>query len=79
MTNWEGPEQTRRSFVKTVAYVAPVIMTLKATPALAQQASQAPKGNNGLGNGIDGQPPGNPPINDAGGTPGQPGNQGGPH
>jgi len=86
MTEWEGPEQTRRSFVKTVGYVAPVIMTLKATPALAQQASNQPqqfsnqpKGNNGLGNGVDGQPPGNPPINDGPGTsPGNPGNQGGP-
>jgi len=37
-----------------------------------------PKGNNGVGNGIDPQPPGNPPINDGPGTgPGNPGNQGG--
>lgn len=36
------------------------------------------KGNNGVGNGIDPQPPGNPPINDGPGTsPGNPGNQGG--
>lgn len=35
-------------------------------------------GNNGVGNGVDPQPPGNPPINDAPGTsPGNPGNQGG--
>jgi hypothetical protein len=80
MTKLEGPDQTRRSFVKTVAYVAPVIMTLKATPALAQQASNQLKGNNGLGNGLDGQPPGNPPINDGPGTsPGNGGNQGGPN
>lgn len=72
-------DQTRRSFVKTVAYVAPAILTLKATPALAQQASNQPKGNNGVGNGLDPQPPGNPPINDGPGTsPGNPGNQGGP-
>jgi hypothetical protein len=36
------------------------------------------KGNNGVGNGIDPQPPGNPPINDGPGTsPGNPGNRGG--
>jgi hypothetical protein len=34
-------------------------------------------GNNGVGNGIDPQPPGNPPINDGPGTgPGNPGNKG---
>jgi hypothetical protein len=37
-----------------------------------------PKGNNGVGNGVDPQPPGNPPINDGEGTaPGSPGNKGG--
>ena len=36
------------------------------------------KGNNGVGNGIDPPPPGNPPINDGYGTsPGDPGNRGG--
>jgi hypothetical protein len=36
------------------------------------------KGNNGVGNGVDPQPPGNPPINDGPGTsPGSPGNKGG--
>jgi hypothetical protein len=35
------------------------------------------KGNNGVGNGFDLQPPGNPPINDGEGTwPGHPGNKG---
>jgi len=39
-----------------------------------------PHGNNGVGNGIDPQPPGNPPINDGPGTgPGNPGNRGGAH
>jgi len=34
------------------------------------------KGNNGLGNGQDPQPPGNPPVNDGPGTePGDPGNR----
>ncbi len=38
----------------------------------------SPNGNNGVGNGIDPQPPGNPPINDGPGTgPGNPGNAGG--
>ena len=38
------------------------------------------KGNNGVGNGLDPQPPGNPPINDGHGTsPGHPGNRGGWH
>lgn len=37
-----------------------------------------PHGNNGVGNGEDPQPPGNPPINDGPGTgPGNPGNRGG--
>ena len=36
------------------------------------------KGNNGVGNGIDPAPPGDPPINDGPGTgPGNPGNRGG--
>ena len=37
-----------------------------------------PRGNNGVGNGFDPQPPGNPPVNDGSGTgPGDPGNRGG--
>ena len=37
-----------------------------------------PHGNNGVGNGVDPQPPGNPPVNDGPGTgPGNPGNKGG--
>jgi hypothetical protein len=45
------------------------------------RVTEAPveKGNNGLGNGEDGQPPGAPPVNDGAGTsPGDPGNKGGP-
>jgi hypothetical protein len=35
-----------------------------------------PNGNNGVGNGVDPQPPGNPPVNDGPGTsPGNPGNR----
>ena len=55
-------EQSRRSFLKTATYVAPVILTLKAEPAFAKYGSG--KGNNGIGNGVDPQPPGNPPVND---------------
>ena len=65
--------ESRRSFVKKAAYVAPAVLTLKAIPAFASYGS--PKGNNGVGNGLDPQPPGNPPINDGPGTgPGNPGN-----
>lgn len=38
----------------------------------------SPRGNNGVGNGVDGPPPGNPKENDGPGTrPGNPGNKGG--
>jgi hypothetical protein len=41
-------------------------------------ADECGKGNNGVGNGQDPQPPGNPPINDDAGTaPGNPGHKGG--
>lgn len=44
------------------------------TPSDNGSGLGAPKGNNGLGNGVDPQPPGNPPINDGAGTqPGAPG------
>jgi hypothetical protein len=76
-----GDERSRRDFIKTgTLYVAPAILTLQARPAFAQQGSPANqrKGNNGIGNGVDGQPPGNPPVNDGPGTsPGNPGNRGG--
>lgn len=79
-------DESRRSFIKKVAYTAPVILTLNAMPAFAKngsainlQSNRIVKGNNGVGNGLDPQPPGNPPINDGEGTsPGNPGNQGGP-
>ena len=42
------------------------------------QTTTVQKGNNGVGNGVDPQPPGNPPVNDGAGTgPGSPGNKGG--
>jgi hypothetical protein len=44
-----------------------------------EMSPTTPKGNNGVGNGVDPQPPGNPPVNDGPGTsPGNPGNKGGP-
>ena len=45
MTKSEGSDQTRRSFVKTVAYVAPAILTLAATPARAHNGSHPPENN----------------------------------
>jgi hypothetical protein len=70
----------RRELIKRTAYAIPVILTLKAMPAFAAAGSGQfkVKGNNGVGNGIDPQPPGNPPVNDGPGTgPGNPGNRGG--
>lgn len=46
---------------------------------ITKKSNEVKKGNNGVGNGIDPQPPGNPPVNDDVGTgPGNPGNKGGP-
>lgn len=74
MSNSENNEQ-RRSFLKKAAYIAPVVLTMKALPSFASQGSVRRLGNNGVGNGLDPQPPGNPPINDGVGTsPGNPGN-----
>jgi hypothetical protein len=72
-TELQMDEQSRRSFIKTAAYVTPLILSLKAEPAFASYGSGA-HGNNGVGNGSDPQPPGNPPVNDGPGTgPGNPG------
>jgi hypothetical protein len=79
------PEQDRRKFLvrasKFAAVVPPAMTMLLSTsmnsPAIAQSGgtgTAVPKGNNGVGNGVDPPPPGNPPINDAAGTgPGNPG------
>jgi len=70
----------RRDFIKKTAYAVPTILTLKAMPAFAGAGSGEPRweGNNGVGNGYDFQPRGNPPVNDGPGTgPGNPGNRGG--
>ena len=39
-----------------------------ARPAGDSHAKGGPKGNNGVGNGLDPQPPGNPKVNDGAGT-----------
>ena len=66
---------SKRDFLKKTVYVVPTILTLKAIPSFAGSGSgQAEHGNNGVGNGQDPQPPGNPPINDGiGSGPGSPG------
>jgi hypothetical protein len=75
-------ESARRDFLKSCGRMAvtvpPAMTVLLATslssPAIAR-SHYRPKGNNGVGNGMDGQPPGMPPINDGPGTsPGNPGN-----
>lgn len=76
---------SKRDLLKKAAYVAPAILTLKAVPSFASNGSglaeqerekEKTKGNNGVGNGLDPQPPGNPRINDGPGTsPGNPGNK----
>src|SRR5258706_4249150 len=54
--------------------------TIVVKPEGSSISPSNPKGNNGVGNGVDPQPPGNPPINDGPGTvPGNPGNKGGAH
>jgi len=75
-------QASRREVLKKAAYVTPAILTLQAIPSFASNGSvlteekDKEKGNNGLGNGIDPQPPGNPKVNDGPGTsPGNPGNK----
>ena len=65
--------QARRSFLKTAGrfavYTPPAVMMLM-KPGYARMNYSVvgrPHGNNGIGNGLDGQPPGNPKPND---TPG---------
>ena len=76
-------QSSRREILKRAAYIAPTILTLQALPSFASTGSgqveknnDREKGNNGVGNGLDPQPPGNPPVNDGPGTgPGNPGNK----
>jgi hypothetical protein len=54
-----------------------LLSTTMSSPAIAASGDVL-KGNNGVGNGIDPPPPGNPPLNDGSGSgPGDPGNRGG--
>lgn len=79
-------QSDRRAFLKGCGKysltVPPVMTALLSTslssPAIAKSGGggKGSKGNNGLGNGMDAQPPGNPPVNDGPGTsPGNPGNR----
>jgi hypothetical protein len=57
---------SRRDFIKTTAYVAPAILTLKAAPAFAQTGSGRPTNSGpappqGTGGGNP-QPPVDPPV-----------------
>jgi len=72
-----GDGNSKRELLKKAAYIAPMILTLTASPTFASSGSgRAEKGNNGVGNGLDPQPPGNPPVNDGPGMgPGNPGNK----
>ena len=44
MAEHTTPDSSRRAFVKKAAYVAPLILTLKAAPALAKPGSDKGKG-----------------------------------
>jgi len=81
----ELAEADRREFLSATGKFAvsvPPIMTMLlsttlSSSAIAQSGFGKIHGNNGVGNGLDPQPPGNPPINDGPGTgPGNPGNKG---
>jgi len=66
-------QESKRDFLKKSVYIVPTILTLKAIPTFAGSGSgRAENGNNGIGNGVDPQPPGNPPVNDGPGA--EPGN-----
>lgn len=79
--------EDRRKFLQSCgkfALTVPPAMTMLlstslVSPAIAQTiGGPQGNGNNGVGNGVDPQPPGNPPPNDLPGTgPGNPGNKGG--
>lgn len=80
-------DEGKRSFIKQASYVTPAIITLAAIPSFASAGSgfggkrgngrTKVKGNEGLGNGYDGPPPGHDTnYNDFEGTsPGNPGHR----
>ena len=62
---------------KTDSFLGPDAVMLTASDHTQKKISPT-KGNNGVGNGLDPAPPGNPRENDGPGTsPGNPGNKGG--
>ncbi|HKH03307.1 MAG TPA: hypothetical protein VKB08_21670 [Bradyrhizobium sp.] len=81
-------EADRRQFLANCgrfAVVTPPAITMLLSTSLTSDAiagsgaSGRIHGNNGPGNGLDPQPPGDPRVNDGPGTePGSPGNRGGP-
>jgi hypothetical protein len=78
----EEPEikggRSRRDMLATagrIATVTPAVALLLSQSVVPAHAKKHYNGNNGVGNGEDPQPPGDPPINDGPGTgPGKPGN-----
>lgn len=89
MENFDQAGEDRRAFLGKfgkVALVAPpaismLLSTSMSSAAIARSTGGPPsnhiKGNNGVGNGDDPQPPGNPKMNDGPGTgPGNPGSNG---
>ena len=78
--------ESRRKFIRKVAYTAPIITTISVIPSIASAGSvYHHHANNGVGNGPDDLPPGlkkNGKLfldnDDNGGVPGSPQNQGGP-
>ncbi len=81
-------ERSRRDFLRSAgkyaALTPPAVTLLLSTSMNSDAVAKSGggggriKGNNGVGNGPDPQPPGNPPVNDGAGTgPGSPGNRGG--
>lgn len=86
MENNQEFNQSRRGFIKKMAFVPPAIVTLSAIPSIASAGSPKfkTKGNNGVGNGPDDLPNGLKKNgksfldnDDKGGLPGSPQNKGG--
>jgi hypothetical protein len=82
-----SPQIARREFIQKslmlsgAAFVGMSAADKLSIPKLSSSAmpymAATNRGNNGVGNGEDPQPPGDPPINDGPGTgPGNPGNNG---
>lgn len=78
-------DQSKRKFVKQLTYLTPAILTLPAAMSFASAGSgRHGKGNDGVGNGLDPQPPSPPwtpphrwPNDGSGTSPGNPGRIGG--